>query len=137
MIVLAALIDKKRRVLVTSRPQGKMMAGWWEFPGGKVEKGEAPAAALCRELGEELAITVNPGDLVPMTFAEEHPKQGALLLLLYLCRVWQGTPQGCEGQRMVWRPISALDAPFADGGKMLATNTRLISVLRDGRIPSL
>jgi 8-oxo-dGTP diphosphatase len=91
-VVAAALVDAQGRVLVQQRPPGKQMAGLWEFPGGKLESGETPEAALVRELAEELGIAVDPADLAPLTFASEPLGGKHLLLLLYLCRAWTGAP---------------------------------------------
>ena len=90
LVAAAALIDSERRILLTQRPQGKAMAGLWEFPGGKVEPGETPEAALVRELVEEVGLIVAPGDLEPFTFASHAYADFHLLMPLYLCRRWRG-----------------------------------------------
>jgi 8-oxo-dGTP diphosphatase len=116
-VVAAALIDRQGRVLVQQRPAGKHMAGLWEFPGGKVEPGETPEAALVRELHEELGIAIEEAALVPLTFASAPLGERHLLLLLYLCRDWQGEPQALDAVALQWvRPadMRALAMPPAD-----------------------
>jgi len=116
-VVAAALVDAAGRVLVQQRPAGKHMAGLWEFPGGKVEAGETPEAALVRELAEELAITVAVDALVPLTFASEPLADRHLLLLLYRCDAWIGEPQPLEAVALAWHAPSALRGltmPLAD-----------------------
>ena len=107
-VVAVALIDQAGRVLVQQRPAGKQMAGLWEFPGGKVEAGETPEAALVREIAEELGITVAEGALRPLTFASEPLADRHLLLLLYLCRDWTGEPQALDAAALAWHAPSAL-----------------------------
>jgi 8-oxo-dGTP diphosphatase len=102
LVVAAALIDADGRVLLAQRPEGKSMAGLWEFPGGKVEAGETPEAALIRELREELSIEISPKCLAPFTFASHAYETFHLLMPLYLCRNWQGEIRPKEGQRTVW-----------------------------------
>jgi len=92
LVAAAALIDPDDRILITQRPPGKAMAGLWEFPGGKVEPGETPEAALVRELHEELALEVMADDLEPFTFASHTYEDFHLLMPLYICRRWNGTP---------------------------------------------
>jgi 8-oxo-dGTP diphosphatase len=101
-VVACALIDAQTRVLLTQRPEGKAMAGLWEFPGGKIEDGETPEAALCRELFEELSITVLRADLAPLTFATHTYETFDLLMPLYLCRRWAGEVRPQENQAMAW-----------------------------------
>ncbi len=101
-VAAIALIDADGRVLLTRRPKQKPMADLWEFPGGKIEQGETPEQCLIRELREELAIDVSENCLAPLTFSS-HPYQDFhLLLLLYACRVWSGTPIPMEGQETAW-----------------------------------
>ena len=102
-VAAAALIDQNGRILVQKRPEGKPMAGLWEFPGGKVEAGETPEAALVRELAEELGIDVKELDIEPVTFASEAVEDQHLILLLYICRKWTGHIQsaGVTGYSMV------------------------------------
>lgn len=105
-VVGAALIDPVGRVLVQQRPTGKQHGGLWEFPGGKLEPGETPAAALVRELAEELGITVAVEAPVPVAFAESPP----IVLLLYLCRTWRGEPRATDGAALRWIDPAELDA---------------------------
>ncbi|QQV78684.1 (deoxy)nucleoside triphosphate pyrophosphohydrolase [Sphingomonas aliaeris] len=116
-VVAAALIDDAGRVLVQQRPPGKQMAGLWEFPGGKLEPGETPEAALVRELDEELGIVVDPAALRPATFASELLGDRSLLLLLYLCRSWSGDPVALDAVAVRWVTLAemrTLDMPPAD-----------------------
>ena len=101
-VVCAALIDADGRVLLAERPAGKPMAGLWEFPGGKVGAGETPEAALIRELREELGIDVAEACLSPFAFATHRYDDFHVLLLLYLCRRWQGLVAAREGQKLAW-----------------------------------
>lgn len=117
IVVAAALIDGDGRVLVQQRPQGKAMAGLWEFPGGKVEEGELPEAALIRELHEELGIDVEKACLAPVCFASESLGERHMILLVYICRKWRGIPQALEAPAIRWvRPLDlhGLDMPPAD-----------------------
>jgi 8-oxo-dGTP diphosphatase len=107
-VVAAALIDGEGRVLVQQRAAGKSLAGLWEFPGGKVEPGEAPEHALVRELGEELGIAVQPDLLAPLTFASEPLGDRHLLLLLYVARRWNGTPEALDAAALRWSTPAAL-----------------------------
>ena len=116
-VVAAALVDADGRVLVQQRPPGAAMAGLWEFPGGKVEPGETPEAALIRELAEELGIDVEAACLAPACFASEPLGQRHLVLLLFVCRKWSGTPQPRHASALQWlRPAQmfALPMPPAD-----------------------
>jgi 8-oxo-dGTP diphosphatase len=113
VVVAAALADAAGRVLVQRRPIGKAMAGLWEFPGGKVERGETPEAALARELGEELGIFVAPGDLAPLTFASQRVGDRHMLLLLYRCTRWAGAPRALDADLLLWRaPDDMEDLPM-------------------------
>lgn len=117
IVVAAALIDREGRVLLQQRPAGRSMGGLWEFPGGKVEAGERPEAALARELDEELGIEVEPGSLVPAAFASADNAGRQMLLLLYLCRQWRGEPAPLDAAGLKWlRPgeMDALEMPPAD-----------------------
>jgi 8-oxo-dGTP diphosphatase len=107
-VVAAALIDCEGRVLVQQRPAGKPMAGLWEFPGGKVEPGEVPEAALVRELAEELGIDVAAAELVPAVFASEALGERHLLLLLYLVREWRGEPEARHASALRWARVAEL-----------------------------
>ncbi len=106
LVAAAALIDADNRVLVAQRPAGKSLAGLWEFPGGKLEPGETPEAALARELEEELAISAQA--FSPLGFASHAYPDFHLLMLLYACRSWQGTPLGQQGQPLRWEPLASL-----------------------------
>ena len=101
-VVACALIDTDNRVLIAQRPEGKQLAGLWEFPGGKLEPGERPEPALIRELHEELGIVVQETCLAPLTFASHAYESFHLLMPLYICRRWEGTPTGREGQPLAW-----------------------------------
>ena len=117
LVVAVALVDRDGRVLLQQRPPGKPMADLWEFPGGKVEPGETPEAALVRELEEELGIRTHQSCLAPATFASEPLGEKHLLLLLYVCRKWEGVPQARHATALTWvRPAQmyALPMPPAD-----------------------
>ena len=98
----AALVDLDGRVLLTKRPKGKHLEGLWEFPGGKIERDEDPKEAVIRELKEELDICIEESCLAPLSFASHDYADFHLVLLLYVCRVWNGTPRGVEGQELKW-----------------------------------
>ena len=110
LVSAVALIDADGRVLLAQRPEGKSLAGLWEFPGGKVETGETPEAALIRELKEELGIDTWHSCLAPLAFASHSYAAFHLLMPLYACRIWQGTPTGREGQRLDWASAASLDS---------------------------
>jgi 8-oxo-dGTP diphosphatase len=109
LVAAVALIDGEGRVLMAERPEGKELAGLWEFPGGKVESGERPEEALVRELREELGIEVDPEALEPFSFASYGYERFHLLMPLYLCRRWTGDVASMEGQRLRWSAFSDLD----------------------------
>jgi 8-oxo-dGTP diphosphatase len=116
-VVAAALADGDGRVLLQRRAPGRAMAGLWEFPGGKVEPGERPEAALARELEEELGIEVETRALVPAAFASADNAGRHMLLLLYLCRKWQGTPRPLDASELAWvlpADMAGLPMPPAD-----------------------
>jgi 8-oxo-dGTP diphosphatase len=102
LVAACALVDVDGRVLIAQRPQGKTMAGLWEFPGGKIEDGEQPEQTLIRELREELGIVVSEACLAPLTFASHSYTNFHLLMPLYVCRRWQGTVTALEGQQLAW-----------------------------------
>jgi 8-oxo-dGTP diphosphatase len=102
LVAACALVDADGRVLITTRPDGKVLAGLWEFPGGKVEDGEAPEQCLIRELREELSIVVNEACLAPLTFASHAYPEFHLLMPLYICRRWEGPVTATEGQKIAW-----------------------------------
>ena len=113
LVSAVALIDADDRVLLARRPEGKFMAGLWEFPGGKVQDGETPEAALIRELDEELGIDTYESCLAPIGFASHAYADFHLLMPLFVCRVWEGTPQPREGQTLAWvRPNAMRDYPM-------------------------
>ncbi|MAU95802.1 MAG: 8-oxo-dGTP diphosphatase MutT [Fulvimarina sp.] len=108
LVVACALLDADGRVLIAQRPEGKSLAGLWEFPGGKVEPGEAPEAALIRELAEELGIVTQAACLAPLTFASHAYDDFHLLMPLFVCRRFEGTPASREGQALKWVRAKAL-----------------------------
>ena len=126
LVSAVALIDRDGRILLAQRPEGKSMAGLWEFPGGKVEPGETPEIALIRELEEELGINTWESCLAPLTFASHTYDDFHLLMPLFACRKWDGTPQGKEGQTLKWVASKDLrDYP------MPPADIPLIPILRD------
>ena len=120
LVVAVALIDADDRVLIAQRPEGKALAGLWEFPGGKIDAGERPEAALIRELAEELGITVKEACLAPLTFASYAYPEFHLLMPLWVCRRWEGLVRPLEGQAVKWvrsrqlrdYPMPPADAPL-------------------------
>ena len=117
LVVAVALIDADDRVLIAQRPEGKALAGLWEFPGGKIDAGERPEEALIRELREELGITVKEACLAPLTFASYAYPEFHLLMPLYVCRRWEGLVQSREGQALKWvraRELRQYPMPPAD-----------------------
>ena len=126
LVSAVALIDPDGRVLLAQRPEGKSLAGLWEFPGGKVEPGETPEAALIRELKEELDIDTWTSCLAPLTFASHTYDDFHLLMPLFACRRWDGIPSPREGQRLAWvAPDRLRDYP------MPPADLPLIPILRD------
>jgi len=125
LVAALALIDSDGRVLLTQRPAGKSMAGLWEFPGGKVEAGELPEQTVIREAHEELGIDIHASCLAPLTFASHSYETFHLLMPVYVCRVWQGTVRGREGQAMVWvRPNEMGRYPMPPADKPLIAHLR-------------
>ena len=113
LVVAVALVDVDGRVLISQRPPTKALGGLWEFPGGKIEPGERPEQALIRELDEELGIIVREPCLAPLTFASHSYPDMHLLMPLYICRRWEGTPSSREGQAFKWvRPRALRDHPM-------------------------
>jgi 8-oxo-dGTP diphosphatase len=126
LVVAVALIDIDGRVLLAQRPEGKHLAGLWEFPGGKVHEGETPEAAVVRELREELAVDITESCLAPFAFASHPYDDFQLLMPLYVCRVWKGTPTPLEGQALRWvRPLAMASLP------MPPADAPLVAMLRD------
>ncbi|MBM3617779.1 MAG: (deoxy)nucleoside triphosphate pyrophosphohydrolase [Alphaproteobacteria bacterium] len=126
LVSAVALVDLDGRVLLASRPKGKHLEGMYEFPGGKVEEGESPEAALIRELKEELDINVAESCLSPFTFVTHKYDEKFILLMLYLCRKWQGEVTPLEGQHLIWKTPNAMrDIP------MPPADVPLVAMLRD------
>jgi len=126
LVSAVALVDRDGRVLLAQRPEGKSMAGLWEFPGGKIETGESPEEALIRELQEELGIDTWASCLAPLTFASHIYEDFHLLMPLFACRKWSGTPVAKEGQTLKWvHPRDMRDYP------MPPADIPLIAMLRD------
>ncbi len=126
LVAAAALIDVDGRILICKRPQGKQLAGLWEFPGGKVEEGETPEACLIRELNEELGIEVKEACLAPFVFTSHGYDSFHLLMPLYLCRRWDGLVEAKEHGALAWvRPNKLTDYP------MPAADAPLVAWLRD------
>ncbi|PKQ09500.1 MAG: 8-oxo-dGTP diphosphatase MutT [Alphaproteobacteria bacterium HGW-Alphaproteobacteria-12] len=126
LVAACALVDADGRVLLARRPEGKPLAGLWEFPGGKIEPGEVPEETLIRELKEELGIDVAKACLAPLTFASHAYEGFHLLMPLYVCRRWEGEVRAIEGQALTWvRPVRLRDYP------MPPADEPLVAVLRD------
>ncbi|WP_134678595.1 8-oxo-dGTP diphosphatase MutT [Paracoccus ravus] len=126
LVAAVALIDRDGRVLLAQRPEGKSLAGLWEFPGGKVEPGESPETALIRELDEELGIKTWDSCLAPLTFASHRYDDFHLLMPLYACRKWEGIPFSREGQAITW--VNAINL---SNYPMPPADLPLIPILRD------
>ena len=123
LVVAVALVDPDGRVLIAQRPEGKAMAGLWEFPGGKVDPGERPEAALIRELGEELGIETKATCLAPLTFASHAYADFHLLMPLYVCRRWWGMVEAREGQALRWvRPNRMREFPMPPADEPLVAH---------------
>lgn len=132
-VAACALVDADNRVLIALRPEGKPLAGLWEFPGGKVEQGERPEDALIRELKEELGITVDEPCLAPLTFASHAYETFQLFMPLWVCRRWQGQVRGVEGQRLAWvKPGRLRDYPMPTADEpLIPFLTELLGEARD------
>jgi 8-oxo-dGTP diphosphatase len=123
LVAACALIDSDGRVLIAQRPEGKMMAGLWECPGGKVEAGERPEESLIRELNEELGIVVKEACLAPLTFASHVYPDFHLLMPLYVCRRWEGFVEGREKQTLKWvRPVELRSYPMPPADEPLISH---------------
>ena len=125
LVAAIALVDTDGRVLIAQRPEGKSMAGLWEFPGGKLEDGETPEACLIREVHEELGIDTWDSCLAPVGFASHAYDDFHLLMPLFVCRKWQGTPQSKEGQALKWvRPHELRNYPMPPADEPLIAQLR-------------
>lgn len=127
LVAACALVDPDGRVLIAQRPAGKAMAGLWEFPGGKVERGETPEMTVIRELAEELGIDVTAACLAPLTFASHDYEDFHLVMPLYICRKWQGRVTAQEGQAIAWvRPVRLADYPMPPADVPLVAHLRVL-----------
>ncbi|MHA1189483.1 MAG: (deoxy)nucleoside triphosphate pyrophosphohydrolase [Alphaproteobacteria bacterium] len=123
IVVACALVDIDGRVLITRRPPGKPMAGLWEFPGGKLDPGETPEAAIIREMDEELGVNITESCLAPLTFASHDYPKFHLLMALFVCRRWTGTPVPREDQHLKWvRPNRLRDFPMPPADEPLISH---------------
>ncbi len=126
LVAACVLVDRDGRILVAQRPEGRSMAGLWEFPGGKLKDGETPEAAVIRELHEELGVDTAESCLAPLTFASHSYDNFHLLMPVFICRVWQGTARGREGQALRWVKVGELPTiPMPEADRPL------IPILRD------
>jgi len=125
LVVAVALLDSDNRILIAQRPKGKNMDGLWEFPGGKVNTDEAPQIALAREIQEELGIKICTGCQLPLNFSSYRYEDFHLVLLLFACRNWEGTPQGLEGQQLKWIKIGDINNyPMPPADEVLVATLR-------------
>ena len=126
IVASIAIIDANDQILIAKRPNKKHLSGFWEFPGGKVEKGESPENALVREVKEELNIDINNKCIAPLTFSEFNYEKFHLLLLLYVCRRWEGEPMSMEKNEIKWVKVNTLRQY-----KMPPADDSLIYILQD------
>ena len=126
LAVAAVLVDPDGRVLIACRPEGKSYAGYWEFPGGKIEPGETPEMALVRELEEELGIDTRESCLAPVTFASHPVDEHHVIIMIYVCRVWKGLPRPRDGQDLRWVHTARLR-----DYKFLEANLSMLPLIRD------
>lgn len=126
LLVVAAVITKDDQILLSQRPSGKNMAGYWEFPGGKVNRGEIIEHALCRELREELGIKVSPLQLQPLTFASQSYKRFHFLMPVFKCTHWEGDISSCEGQKLAWLPLDQFNELIKTEYKILPNDLPII-----------
>jgi 8-oxo-dGTP diphosphatase len=123
LVAACALVDPDKRVLIAQRPEGKPMAGLWEFPGGKVEEGETPEDTIIRELEEELSIKVTKPCLAPLSFASHNYREFHILMPLFICRKWEGSPSPREFQQLKWvRPKRLRDYPMPPADEPLISH---------------
>ena len=130
IVAAIALIDANDQVLIAKRPKKKHLAGLWEFPGGKIEKNESPENALVREIKEELNININNKCIAPLTFSEFKYEEFNLLLLLYICRRWDGTPMSMEKNPIKWVKVNKLrehNMPPADDSLIYSLQDLLLN----------
>ena len=125
-VVAVALLDADGRILLQERPPGRFMAGWWEFPGGKIAEGETPEQALLREVREELGLSLEASCIAPFTFASHPYPEHHLLLALYICRTWSGAVEAREGQALRWLEPKRAEEQV----RLLPANRPLIAALR-------
>ena len=126
LVALVGLINEKNEVLISLRKNRAEYNNFWEFPGGKVEEGESVGVALVREIKEELNIDISTECVAPLTFAVEHNNKNQVILMLHICRKWQGSPHSCLGQELQWvKPINL------GNYQMPNANVYLVSILRD------
>lgn len=132
-VAACALVDADNRILLAERPQGKALAGLWEFPGGKVEPGERPEQTLIRELREELGIAVEEPCLAPLTFASHAYETFQLFMPLWVCRRWEGQVRALEGQKLAWvKPGTLRDYPMPPADEpLIPFLTELLGEARD------
>ena len=126
VVTLIGLVNSENYILISNRKNSSQFSGFWEFPGGKVEKGESLSEALIRETKEELGLNLNPSCISPLTFSVDRMEEQETLLLLFICRKWEGQPKSMEGQELKW--IKPLDLSQY---KMPPANIFLNSILRD------